>query len=48
MTEYHIEATIVALERAAEHAVAAKLGEYFVSEIQHLIATAHANRESAK
>jgi len=42
---FDIEATIALLGRARDHAVAASLGEHFVSEIDHLIATAEANKE---
>ena len=42
--QYEIEATIVALSNAWRHAVAADLGQHFTSEIDHLIATARANR----
>jgi len=44
--EYHIEATIAALEQAWKQAVAADLGAHFIAEIDHLIATAKANKES--
>lgn len=45
MREYEIEALIVALERAREHAVKAEMDLHFVSDIDHLTAVARHNRE---
>jgi len=45
---YDIEVAVVALEHAKVHAVAAGLGGHFASEIDHLIATAKANRDGGK
>jgi len=45
---YDIERTVAALEQARAAAVAAGLDEHFVSEVDHLIATARANGDEEK
>ena len=42
---YALEALAVALERARRFAVAAKLDEHFVSDINHLLAVTKRNKE---
>lgn len=46
--EYQIEALIVSIERAIDHATKAHMDVYFVSELKHLLATTMHNREEIK
>lgn len=48
MNEYQLEALIVALERAANHARKANMDLHFVSDIDHLIVVAQHNKEELK
>lgn len=45
MREYELEALVVALGRAREHAVKADMDLHFISDIDHLTAVARHNRE---
>lgn len=46
--EYNIEALLVSLERSIDHATKAQMGEHFISELKHLVATTMYNREDIK
>lgn len=46
MTEWLLSQTIHHLEHAAEHAKKAGLGAHFLSELNHLVATARYNSET--
>ena len=45
MREYELEALVVALGRAREHAVSANMDLHFISDIDHLTMVARHNRE---
>lgn len=46
--EYQIEALIVSIERAIDHATKAQMDVHFVSDLKHLLSTALHNREEIK
>lgn len=48
MREYELEALVVALGRAREHAVKADMDLHFISDIDHLTVVAMHNRDELK